>query len=285
MPSIAKVEAADPPVEPAPDWRDYPSPDGAWVAAFHDPYELHMGLNGWQLSLLWAADGSDQTPPAIGEISERNEWLCPQVYQPWRSDSQMLALLYWHYALWLYDLPTAEFIPCDLERSPLVAQWSPSLPVVLAVGWEKLCLIDTAGACIAEVDWKFDTTSLPFTGWTPDGEHFFVLGRASREAKTRLTFFRADAASPAGHLSLDTDEMVPYDADQYAHLRRDTYTLITGPATRSAGALLDTWDRVTYDPLENRLLLSVYRPISEPYTQHGEPVCEAQPVWVAVTLS
>jgi hypothetical protein len=124
-----------------------------------------------------------------------------------------------------------------------------------------------------------------YTSWLPSGEFFIVVGRTSRRAKPRVSFFQSFDGKKVKEDIFDPNVIAPYDIDKYKSIPRGRYSLIVSSSTMSAGSLLDRWNQVFYD-LENEILyLSVYRPVGEIIEIMGAPACKASETWIAIPVS
>jgi hypothetical protein len=98
-----------------------------------------------------------------------------------------------------------------------------------------------------------------------------------------------DGAVLATH-QLDPQDVVPYDGDAYGTISRTGYALRRGRGSFTVGDGLDRWNEVRFDRSSNRLLLSVFRPVSQPYQDRLAPqlplslICDVEERWVAATL-
>ena len=140
------------------------------------------------------------------------------------------------------------------------------------------------------VGWDPADDEIPYTGWTRGDSTFFVLRHSSRQAKTKITFFDSEKPSaPTRALELDPDQLLPYDTTPCRRPSQDGCSLIIGDQ-RATGHLLRTWQQIKFDPTQNTLLLSIYRPIGEPSRSKSPPacsdecVCGAAEKWISVRL-
>jgi hypothetical protein len=298
MYSIGKVQEVKAPRQAEVSWerREFRSPDHLWLAAFHSPYEWHMGAVGWQFTLESASDGAAVCHTALQKMSEGEGLRCPVDYVPWRADSMMLALLPWKKKLVLFDTRLMRRRKTDLDESPYGVQWASHGERLLASFRDRLALLDGAGNLVANADWKTSEHESPHIGWLPSGKVFFAIGRTSRRAKPRIGFFRGEDGSAIAKQMLDPNRLVPYEVEQYKSIPRGRYSLIASPSSLSVGYSLDIWDDVIYDQEKGLLFLSTYRPVSPPFESDASPVCQAfkldgYPVcqveerWVSVELS
>ena len=143
--------------------------------------------------------------------------------------------------------------------------WSPTEPLFLALGPSAVGVIDERIVTRTRIEWTIPPGEVPFAEWLASGGSFFGLGR------------------------LDPAKLVPYDADAYRDVRRETWTLWIGKSTMAVGSLLDRWSQPRFDRATQRLVLAVYRPTgpAERATagvSKGEIVAPASIRWVAVTL-
>lgn len=286
MPFVGEVrETINPRPEVSWERREFSSPDQLWVAAFHSPYEWHMGAVGWKFSLVSVSDGTAICHTALQRLSEGSGLRCSLDYVPWRADSMMLALLPWKEGLVLFDVRSMSKRHPELDGSPYGAQWAPRGNRLLVSLRDRLALLNGRGDLVADADWKSTDHRLPHTGWLPSGEIFFAIGRTSRRAKPRIGFFKAKDGSVIGKQLLDPKRLVPYEAEKYRSVPRDRYSLIVPPSTRAVGSLLDVWNEVVYDQERKLLFLSTYRPVSVILESDGHPACKVEERWVSVELS
>lgn len=240
-----------------------------------------MGAYSWQTTLL---HGGSEVADLPGAAS-------PTTLEPWSSDSN-------NYAYVGFDVAARESyvvlrrIDGTEKRLPdpsdyiTTIQWSQSRDRFLAVGTKDVTVFGADGTSVARVSGSGVEDEWPSTGWLPSGDHFFILARATEEGAAELRFFSADA-EPEETFALDPTELVPYEADLYAPLRRDFWSL--GMESSSAvGSFLDHWAHHRYDPRTGELSLGILRPTSPPFqvdVEWGkEWVARAEDKWIAVQL-
>ena len=141
MPAIAEVmEIAPPDVELSWERREFPSPDGAWLAVYHNPRETHTGASGWAISLLDAPGRIDKTPRALRNLSSRKGLLCPSDLLPWRFDSRVLTVLPWDGTPRLFDVESGAVTQCEVTGTPLTMQWAATNPYCVGSAGMRLFL-------------------------------------------------------------------------------------------------------------------------------------------------
>src|SRR5262245_2077006 len=89
-----------------PEWtneRSFASPASSWVAYFHDPFEWHMGADGWKLSLF--ENGKDVTKRHryIEATQQDKGYHLPGKYDPWCRNRPIIAVNAWDGVLRIYD--------------------------------------------------------------------------------------------------------------------------------------------------------------------------------------
>jgi hypothetical protein len=277
------IEIAPPDIDLSWEKREFPSPDGDWTAVYHSPREQPAGTMGWQASLVEASSRSDLTPRPLQNMSSGEGLICPSDFMPWRYDSQSLVLLPWNGTPRLLNPKSGKLTSCDVVATPLSAQWAFARPYLIAAYFDRITLLERQGKWVADMTWQPADDEIPYTGWTHD-DTIFVLRQPSSRAKPRITFYDPEHPFEAGQpIGLDPDRLVPYDIAEYEGLARDRGTLIIGRGQHLAGALLDTWHQIRFEPARKRLLLSVYRPVGPPFKSGGW-VCEVEEKWFALPL-
>jgi hypothetical protein len=160
--------------------------------------------------------------------------------------------------------------------------------LLLVVGEGRATLLGQKAEICATAEWRQVENEWPITGWLPNGEHFFVVTRASKESPTEIRFYRARDARASEQFGLDPGKLVPWDAEPYTRLRRDFWSLELSDGTGAVGSLLDTWHDFRYDAVRGELSLGTYRPVSAPFsveTDWGkEWMCRAEEHWITVDL-
>ena len=261
----------------------FSSPVGPWAAWFHDPFEWHMGAEGWQLSLL--ANGKTVTGKHrhIGALWTEKGFYLPPQYQPWCSTRPIIALHAWDNVVHLYDVAERH---CN-ERSVTVPRsilWAPKGDKLAITLEGRVTVLDAAGHGF-DVPIPHPRYELPDTFWWPDGQRFFVVSRTSDDAKTRLSFFDATRGASLASADFDPVDLVPYDQDSYRRVLRDRFSLHHASGIRTVGALLDTWSEVEFDPGTQLLRAVVYRPAGPCQEIDGEWTCLAEERGVEVVVS
>lgn len=293
MPSIIEVmEITDP--EEGLSWerREFVSPNGKWIASYQNPREWHIGVSGWLVSLREASGAVDRTPRALRSMSVGEGLLCPSDFLPWRFDSQVLAILPWHRTPRLLDVESGKLALCEVTGTPLTAQWAATKPYLLAVYFDRINVLDGEGRTVSTMGWEAADDEIPYTGWTHRDALFFVIRHSPRRTKTRVTFVDPENSSaPRQTLELDPARLVPYDDTRFKRVSRDGLSLRIGEWHHATRHLLDTWQKIRFDPNRNVLMLSVYRPIGDPFkpdprqARRANWVCNAKERWVAVRLN
>jgi len=279
MSFISEVSGSAPPINNV-NWdkREFASPDDLWLAVFHDPYEWHMGANGWRLSVLSSKNQSPISNADLEKLSKGKGFACPLDYAPWSADSKILALCSWESGLVFFD-PLSNI--CQEQKLfPQIIQWSSTFSHLLVFSNDQFTILDTAGDHLSQIDWKTAAHELPHSGWIKSQNIFFVVGRSSERAKSRITFINAENGKIVSDELLEPEKLVPYDEGEYKSIPRGRYSLVLSTSTRSVGSLLDTWNDVIYDQEKGMIFLSVYRPTSKIYTLDSNPVCQVEKKWV-----
>lgn len=283
MSFISEVSASAPPINNI-SWekREFASPDQSWLAVFHDPFEWHMGADGWRLSVLSSENKISISNSDLERLSKGKGFTCPLDYAPWSADSKFLALCSWDSGLVFFD-PSSNV--CHTQKLfPQIIQWSPSFNYLLVFSNGQFTILDIAGNHLSQIDWKTAEHELPHSGWMKSQNIFFVIGRSSDRAKPRITFINAENGKIVSNELLEPEKLVPYDEGEYKNVPRGGYSLVLSASTRSVGTLLDTWNDVIYDQEKGMILLSVYRPTSKVYKLDGSPVCQVEKKWVSLKM-
>lgn len=282
MPLISEVRESKEPLDDE-EWEniEFPSPDRSWVAVLHDPDEWHMGAMGWQLSIR-SSDGNPlKLGPKVSTSPGRKSLSCPVNYSPWSSDSTTLALCSWETGLGLFQPSSSTFR--GTKWHPFLVQWSPAGNDLLIFQDNQFVVLSQKGRARHKIAWKTAPLEFPRAGWLKAGKTFYVVGRASKRAKTTISFVSAESGEQVATELLDPAELVPYASEEYATVSRGRYSLLTSYG-RSVGSLLDTWDQVLPNQEDDSILLSVYRPKSKVCEFEGSPVCEVEKKWVSVRI-
>lgn len=283
MSFISEVSESTPPVNNV-NWdkREFASPDELWLAVFHDPYEWHMGANGWRLSVLSSNNQLPISNANLERLSKGKGFTCPLDYAPWSADSKILALCSWDSGLIFFD-PLSNVYQAQ-KLFPQIIQWSSTFNYLLVFSNGQFTILDTVGNHLSQTDWKTAAHELPHSGWMKLQNTFFVIGRSSERAKPRITFINAENGKIVSDELLEPEKLVPYDEGEYKNIPRGRYSLVLSASTRSVGSLLDTWNDVIYDQEKGMIFLSVYRPISKVYKLDGNPVCQVEKKWVSLKM-
>ena len=283
MSFISEVSASNLPINNV-NWdrREFASPDDLWLAVFHDPYEWHMGANGWRLSVLSSKNQFSISNADLERLSKGKGFTCPLDYVPWSTDSKILALCSWDSGLVFFD---ALSNICQVQKLfPQIIQWSSTFPYLLIFSNGQFTVLDTAGNHLSQTEWKIVAYELPHSGWIKSQNIFFIIGRSSETAKPRITFINAENGKIVSDELIEPEKLVPYDKDEYKNIPRGKYSLILSASTRSVGSLLDTWNDVIYDQEKGIIFLSVYRPTSKVYKLDSNPVCQVEKKWVSLKM-
>ena len=265
--------------------REFPSPDQKWIAVYKDPYEWRMGAVAWECSLIPGRNLSDVDQTDSGVLFHENMLHCPVDQIPWRDDSLMLSSLQWNDGLILFDLFSQKRTNIAFKDSPMNVQWSPFRSTLLVRLLKSLALLDGEGEIITTVPIKSEQTEHPFTCWLKSGDIFLVVGRSSRRAKPRASFYQSSNGKKVKEIVLDPNGIAPYDVDKYKVIPRGRYSLIVSSSTMSVGNLLDRWNQVFYDGENELLYLSVYRPTSEIIDVGGTSACKVAESWVEIPMN
>lgn len=283
MSFISEVSASTPPINNI-SWekREFASPDHSWLAVFHDPFEWHMGADGWRLSVASSKSNLSISNPDLEKLSKSKGFICPLDYVPWSADSKTLALCAWDGGLVFFD-PLSNV--CQAKNFfPQIIQWSPTFNYLLVFLNGQFVVLDSIGNFLVRIDWKTAEHELPHTGWVTAQKIFFVIGRSSERAKPKITFINAENGAMVSDELLDPEKLVPYNQDEYKSIPRGKHSLVLSASSRSVGSLLDTWNDVMYDQEKSTIFLSVYRPVSKVYKLNGNSVCQVEKKWVSLKM-
>ena len=283
MSFISEVSESTPPINNV-NWekREFSSPDDLWFAVFHDPYEWHMGANGWRVSVLSSENELSISNSDLEKLSKGKGFICPLNYVPWSADSKTLALCSWDSGLVFFD-PSSNV--CHVQNLfPQIIQWSPRLNYLLVFSNGQFTILDNAGNHLSQIDWKTAAHELLHIGWMKSQNTFFVIGRSSERAKSRITFINAENGAIVSNELLKPEKLLPYNEIEYKSIPRGRYSLIQSASTRSVGFLLDTWNDMIHDQEKDVVFLSVCRPISKVSKLDGNPVCQVEKKWVSLKM-
>lgn len=284
------------------DRREYVSPDRRWSVVYHTPREFHMGAEGWRVKLLHRGLDVRWQHRKLSRLAGGQGFRCEEDLRPWSHDSKALVFLTWdEEPVHIYDV--AAKLPRQVPResdSVFSVQWSPGVDRLLVTSATSAVLTDQAGIRQGSAEWSIALHERPHTDWTKDGRWFFVLARASASTKVMLTFYAGEDGTLGEAYELDPADVVPYDAERFAHLPRDRFCLVVTPSMGSVGQLLDTWHGVHFDQASSTLYLAVYRPdlaVDRPgfavdsqvsaalKSNAGGEFCNVEERWVAVELA
>lgn len=290
MPGISRVRPIAAPATELnlPERIDHLSPDGEWNLVFERPLEWRMGVEGSQVKLLHRGrDVTAKHREFFGLAGYRGfQWA--RHFQPWSRDSKSLAMATWDQTpVHLYEVATSTDKPLSHE-GPLVnsLQWAPDMDRLLMTFRSSAILVDHVGEQHGVVHWRISDYETPHTYWMKSGQIFFVLARQSGAAKTEISFYSGVDGTSQESYELDAIDLVPYQKKDYAEIARDSFSLVVrDPPVRAVGALLDDWNNVVFDQATGTLILSVYRPVSVPYREGDELLCQVQQSSVAVELN
>lgn len=263
--------------------RPFSSEGSPWVARFYDPFEWHMGAEGWSVALLRDGDDATARHPYIAKTRTGKGYYLPHKYHPWCSGRAFIALYAWDDLLRIYDVEKLQ----SVERRvpfPMEIQWSPKGEVLAVTHAGHIGLADAQGRPIANVPVRHPQYEYPELFWWPDGKSFFVVSRTSPMSKTTLAFFNAADGREIERVNFDPADLLPYDAEKYKELPRDGYSLRIGRGARSVGYLLDKWARIRFDPAQQLLSAFVYRPVSECERVDNQLTCDAEERGVEVAV-
>lgn len=275
------------------DRREYLSATGATTLVLHDPIEWHMGADGWRASLLSSGRDLSHEHPVLRRFGEGRGLRAPSDLQPWAPDGRTLALLTWEETdpVCLYDTEGRRVTRLTTGSAfPYSAQWAPDSDRLLIRFASGGTLFDAAGQRQGTLEWSVARDESFYTYWMRSGI-VFLVARASRGSKTKITFYSSVSGGPIGAEDLDPTDLLPYDAAAYAGLSRDEYSLTLGSGTWGAGVLLDTWHDVRFVLETNTLLLATCRPtsapssMSAPHRRGRQLMCQAEERWVQVDLA
>jgi hypothetical protein len=269
-----------------PEWtneRSFASPASSWVAYFHDPFEWHMGAEGWKLSLLLGGRDETSRHRYLRAIASGKGYYMPHKYHPWCDSRPVLALNGWDSVLHVYDVTEHRGTQRSIQF-PMEIQWTPRGEKLAVTQAGRITVIDVNNDASVDVLISHPPDQYPELFWWPDGKSFFVASRTSARSKTELAFFNAADGRLLGHTDFDPADLLPYDADAYRKIARDGYSLRVGRGTRSVGSLLDRWLRIEFEPETQLLRAIVYRPISACEESDGQYTCAVEERGVEVAV-
>lgn len=271
---------APPPADDNYERQLFESPNGEWTLHFFAPYEFAPMAGDLFHVLLFAPND------VVENLPEGNP---PHALQPWSADSRSFAYTTFtprrnRSSLVMRTVDGTEIDPPLFSDYLVRAQWAPDRDRLLAVERIRVTLLSGDGAVVGFDDLGGVEDEWPITGWVPSGTYFFTLKRPSRDAPSQLRFYRAEDGKLDGAGELDPAELVPYDAQPYAKLRRDTWSLEVDAGTHGIGSMLDYWHDARYDGGTGELSLAVYRPVGPPFTAGGQWTCRAEERWIAVPI-
>lgn len=243
-----------------------------------------MGAEGWQVKLLH--HGRDVTAEHKGffSIADPKGFRWERDFRPWSFDSKTLAMVTWEKKpLHLYEVETKSQKTLDYDGDFVNSvQWARDVDRLLLTFMADGVLLDHTGAQQTRVPWNIEEGDTPHTFWL-DRKWFFLLARQS--GTTRINFYDGANATLKETHKLDPIDIVPYNEEDYVEIPRGMFSLkVIEPAIGSVGAMLDNWNTVEFDDASSTLFLAIFRPVSPPYQENGQLVCDVKQTWVAVEL-
>jgi hypothetical protein len=262
-----------------------PSPDGNWNLVFHNPREFHMGAEGWQVRLLHHGKDVTSQHREFFSIAEPKGFRWERDFRPWSFDSKTLAMLTWeNKPVHLYQVETMVQKTLDYEGVIMNSvQWAPDVDRLLLTFMTEGVLTDETGVEQSLVQWNIEEENTPNTFWMKRGRCFAFLGRQS--GKSQLSFYAGVDGSLKETQDLDPIDIVPYNSEAYAEIPRGHFSLrVIDPPIGAVGSLLDNWNNAVFDQTSSTLFLSIFRPVSAPFGEGEQSLCDVKQVWVAVEL-
>lgn len=234
-----------------------------WELRLRDPFEVRMGNYGWRLSLFH--DDVDVTAQHLHlwKVEAGYGLNLPDRYQPWCSSRPIIALNAWETVVRLYDvLGRRETV--HAVGFPREIQWSPRGERLAVTLSDQVTVIDVmSGAAVATSE-PCAREAHPRAFWWPDGERLLVVNRPSPTSASQLLLVDALDGRTLRRADFDPAELLPYDVEAYRAIPRTDWSLLIrcdAGYGRLWGTLLDTWDRIEFDPQKQRLLAVAYRPL------------------------
>jgi hypothetical protein len=282
------VNRVIPDPEPA-EWQElqtFEFGDGNWKLRFSDPFEWHMGADGWKAKLFHSnKDVSMEHPILKKSWKAGHGFNLPRKYSPWCRSKPLLALHPWDSAIHLYDVSNRKTVNRALTDFPLEIQWAP-LGDLLAITCDgHIKIVNRIGEEIACIPVSHPKLEYPETFWWRDGKRILIICRESESAKSCLRILDSANGRLLSATDFDPADLIPYDRAAYASINRDRYSLHIGPRTRAVGNLLDRWSRLEFDNIRCVLRGTVYRPDGPPEFTDGEYLCAAKERGVEITVS
>jgi len=274
--------------EPEPrEWRDeqtFDSGDGIWKLQFNNPFEWHMGADGWHAKLFYNGKGVSVDNKFLKALGTGKGFHLPAKYSPWCHTEPVLALHPWDSTLHLYHADSHRSAQRKLVNFPLEIQWAP-LGNMLAITHDGCVqILNKNGDDVASIPIRHPQSEYPETFWWCDGTRIFVVNRESRKVKTRISFFDSKDGRLLGSTDFDPLELLPYDQTAYSRIERDRYSLDIGSGTRCVGYLLDKWSHLDFDIDRSLLRGTVYRPEGPCEQRDGEYTCAAKERSVEIAI-
>lgn len=244
-----------------------------WELRFHGPFEIRMGNFGWQLSLFH--DDVDVTAghPYLWTVQSGVRLDLPARYQPWCAARPVIALHAWDATVRTYDVVERRDHRHVVGELPREIQWSPREERLAVTLYRSIVVIDTKGESTVRIAVPIAPESSAWVFWWPDGEHVLVVSRPAPDAVTQMFLASATDGRVLARTDFDPGVWLPYDADAFRSVSRSGWPLEVGDRPgygRVHGSLLDSWNRIDFDPGTRLLRAFAYRPV------HGEPPAGGQ---------
>jgi hypothetical protein len=246
-----------------------------------------MGATGWKASLLCAGRNVSRRHKTVLGLAAKNGFQAPVEFQPWAFDSDVVALVTWETEnpIYLYGVESRRALRVQSGNGfPSSVQFAPDIDRIL-ISFASSCRVDDGrGVNHFHSYWSMVDADAPFLAWLPRAR-FLWVGREVTDDSIVIRVHSALDGSLLETQRLDPEDAAPYDRAPYERISRSNFTLRFSARTWSVGSLLDRWHQIRFDRATGQLLLSVLRPVSEPYEAWPGLVCDVEERWVAATLA
>lgn len=239
--------------------REFVSPNKKSKIIFYNPYEFSMGAYEWQLRLI----DNDIDITKDHPLLLKNKKMCPYVYQPWSCDSKRLILVNKDSREELYDILNKQYIKCAFDFFAVNILGAQNITKFLLTTREEVFIMDLEGRILTKVDFKTPPHEYPSAYWLKSNNFFFVIGRESESAPTKMIFYDTNSHKKIQAINLDPKEIVPYEYEKYKDINRKEFSLATSNSNWTAGWFLDRWSAIDFDEENDMLRLKICRPTSE----------------------
>lgn len=279
--------------------RCFSGPKG-FNLVFYNPSEFRMGAVRWKMKLLFNNENISSEHKTLIDLAEKEPIDCPCVYQPWSSTGEKVfisSIFYdnknkWSSNKYMYDISSKQLLICKIDGLPVSIQGSRNISRYVAVIDKNTFLLNINGEVLRNLEIKTADFEYPEIRWIDDWKQFFMIGRTSRESKTKLYFFDGESGDFINEILFDPQEILPYEHDKYKEIDRNSFSLVLSKTGRGVGCFLDVWSEVDFDEKTKKLKAKTYRPIDKMYLEggfflfkkSGQKLCKVEEKWIEATL-